>query len=268
MESILITGASSGIGAAIAETVAAPGTRLTLWGRDRTRLERVAERCRHAGASVEIATPDHLDLDAVAAAAAALNGMVSEAYLCAGLSDIRPADEDVERFADIRALALVNYVAPALVANSLAEGMLRRGTGRIAMIGSHAAFAPLPVAPSYCASKAGLSAFARALRLDLLPRGVSVTLVSPGFVDSPMSARLDCWKPGMIGAPQAAKAIVRATRRGRGHLVLSPWLLALARLYALAPDGLAARIARLVRVEQSPPRTGASPNSDRHGDRR
>lgn len=252
MTRILVTGASSGIGAALARSVAAPGTRLVLWGRDRERLARVAADCAQAGAETALATPDLADLDAVIAAAAALPDPMDEAYLCAGLSDIRAADAVVERLSHVRDLGLVNYLAPALVATRLAEGMVRAGAGRIALIGSHAAFAPLPVAPSYCASKAGLAAFARALRLDLLPRGVGVTLVSPGFVETPMSARLACAKPGMIGADAAAKAIVRATRRGRGHLVLSPWLLALARLYGLVPDAIAARLARLVPVSQGP----------------
>lgn len=249
----LITGASSGIGAAIARKLAGEQSRLLLVGRNEQRLEGVADICREAGSSVETFVLDLADLPAVEAFLAGLDPIaIGEAYLCAGLSDIRAFDATVEDNRSVRELGLVNFVSPLLITTTLARGMASLGQGRIALIGSHAAFAPLPVSPTYCGSKSGLSLYARALRRDLLPRGVTVTLVSPGFVETPMSARLDCRKPLMITADKAAEKTIAATRRGSGHLVLSRPLYLMTRLFSLMPDGLAARLSRLFPVRQSP----------------
>jgi short-subunit dehydrogenase len=97
-----------------------------------------------------------------------------------------------------------------------------RGAGHIVLIGSIAAMFPLPMAPTYSGSKAGLMMFAEALRGRVKRHGVSVTLVSPGFIDTPMSQGLTEPRPFLITAEQAAAIIKKKVARGAGHIIV-PW---------------------------------------------
>ena len=251
---ILITGASSGIGAALARHYAAPGRRLLLWGRDQARLDAVAVACRARGAEAQTRS---IDLAAPGAARAALASdddahEFDLAVLAAGLGDIRPDGASTERPELVMELGAVNFTTPAVMATLLAGRMAARDGGRIGLIGSVAAFHDLPYAPAYAGSKAGLTRFAAALRLGVRAHGVSVTLASPGFVDTPMSQRLDCAKPFLLDVEVAAARIARAIDGGRAHLVL-PWPFSVLRAaQALLPGPLARAILTRTRVVQTP----------------
>ena len=225
---ILITGASSGIGAALAIRLAAPGAHLSLWGRDAARLAGVAQRARAAGATVDLVLLDLGDTgQAVRAAEAADDAMEFDTLiLAAGRGGMRPPGQVTENPAEVARISAVNLAAPMALASLLAARMAARGGGRIALVGSAAAFVPLPQAPAYAASKAGLAVFANGLRLALAGRGVSVTLISPGFVDTPMSQGLDCPKPFLMTADRAAARIVTALERRTPHAIF-PWPFAL-----------------------------------------
>lgn len=249
---ILITGASSGIGAAVALRYAAPGVSLSLWGRDAARLAAVAARAREAGASVAIVAVDIADsAEAVRLAEAADDAEPFDvAILAAGRGGVRAAGQLTEDAGEVVLITAVNLAAPAAMASALAGRMAARGSGRIALIGSTAAFFPLPQAPAYSASKAGLAVFASALRLAVQSRGVSITLVSPGFVDTPMSQGLRTAKPFLISADKAAGLIVAAVQRRTRHVIL-PWQFALLPLISwLVPVFLRDRI--LLRLDARP----------------
>jgi short-subunit dehydrogenase len=223
-KSILITGASSGIGAALARVYAAPDSRLILWGQNAERVAATAEQCRARGAAIETACFDLTDFDRLIQAleAADTENPLDLAIFNAGLGGSVPRDRVAQ---DVRAsekMAGVNFTAPVVGANLLAERMAQRGRGRIVLIGSVAAFFPLPMAPLYSASKAGLALFAEALRLRLRKSGVGVTMVSPGFVDTPMSRGLKEPRPFLTGADVAAAIIARKVERGARHIVI-PW---------------------------------------------
>ncbi|MBE7209637.1 MAG: SDR family NAD(P)-dependent oxidoreductase [Gluconacetobacter diazotrophicus] len=251
---VLVTGASSGIGAALAERLARDGRRLLLWGRNEARLAAVAARCRVAGAGavdtrvLDLADPRNalraLDADDAA-------GAIGLAVLAAGLGDMRRTGEQTEDPELVLELALVNAAAPMAMAAALARRMVDRGGGRIVLVGSVAAFHDLPYAAAYSGSKAGLSRFASALDLGLHGTGVGVTLVSPGFVDTPMSRRLRSVKPFLMTADAAAERIARAAERGERHLML-PWPFRVAgALSAVVPPPLRRRIMRSTRAEQA-----------------
>jgi len=251
---ILITGGSSGIGAALARLHATPGVELVLWGRDRDRLASVAADCRARGAVVRSRA---LDLaDPVAALAAVREDDATTHFdlviLAAGLGDIRADGAATEDPALVRELGEVNFTTPATLATALAAAMHARGAGRIALISSVAAFFDLPHSPAYAGSKAGLTRFAGALRLGLRGSGVSVTLVSPGFIDTPMSRRLDCAKPFLMPVDVAAARIARAIAQRRTHLVLPRPFAALRAAYALLPRPLGHAILTRTRVTQTP----------------
>jgi len=147
---------------------------------------------------------------------------ISLALFVAGLGDIRSADEKVESAEQVRRLGLVNFVAPCAMASALAKGMTHRSRGCIVFIGSAAAFHALPFATAYTGSKAGLAHFADALRIGVARHGVSVTLISPGFIDTAAGRAVTGPKPLQMVPADAAARIARAAAAGKAHVVL-PW---------------------------------------------
>ncbi|MET1753964.1 SDR family NAD(P)-dependent oxidoreductase [Novosphingobium sp. RD2P27] len=221
---ILITGASGGLGSALARFYARPGVALILWGRDKARLAAVAEDCRAAGAIAETHSLDLRDVTgAVAALLAEDESLPLElALFVSGVGDIRAAGDNVEDPELVARLGTINFVAPAALAAALAARMAARGEGRIVLVGSAAAFHALPFAAAYSGSKAGLARFADALRLGVREHGVKVTLVSPGFIDTPAGRQVPGPKPLMLAPQAAAACIAGAAARGRAHAIM-PW---------------------------------------------
>lgn len=221
---ILITGASGGLGRALAMHYAGPGRRLILWGRDPDRLAATARMCRAAGADATIRSVDQADIPAALAHLAdeQAAGPIGLALLVAGLGNIRAADDLVEDATQVARTGLVNFVATAALAAALARTMATRGAGRIVLVGSAAAFHALPFAPAYAGSKAGLARFAEALRIEVRRHGVGVTLVSPGFIDTALDRTVPDKRPFVISAAQAAARIAAAVDRGSAHAIF-PW---------------------------------------------
>ncbi len=153
--SILITGASSGIGAALAQHYAAPGIRLALQGRDRVRLDAVAAACRGRGAAVATAVLDVTDHAALAAWIAAMDDagpldlVVANAGISGGSSGAAEGEAQARRIFAVNVDGTLATLYPALAR------MRRRGTGTIALMSSLAGFRGVPGAPAYTASKAG-----------------------------------------------------------------------------------------------------------------
>jgi short-subunit dehydrogenase len=236
-QNILITGASGGIGSALARVYARPGTTLLLWGRDAARLEETAAACGARGARCIVESFDLRDLDTQAARLAAADAAtpIDIAIFNAGLGGTAPEGAAAETPEASRAVADVNFVAPVIGANAIAAMMAARGHGRIVLIGSIAESFPLPMAPTYAATKAGLRMFAEALVIRLAKYGVSVTLVSPGFIDTAMSRQVTEPKPFLMVADKAAAIIMRGVARGARTIVL-PWQFAVIRaLTSLLP---------------------------------
>lgn len=221
---ILITGASSGIGAALARRYAAARTTLLLWGRNEQRLRSVAEECRAVGAATDTDAFDLHDIDTFLSRLAATDDAhpVSLAIFSAGMGGSIPRQAVAENARHTALMAEVNFTVPVAGAMFLAGRMAGRGGGQIVLIGSMAGVFPLPMAPTYSGTKAGLALFAQALRLRMRRYDVAVTLVSPGFVDTPMSQGLAEPKPFLISAETAAAIIARRLTRRPRHIVL-PW---------------------------------------------
>lgn len=251
---IVLTGASGGIGAALAERLAAPGVAMLLTGRAGDRLAAAAGRARAKGAEVETAEADVTDRAALAAALTAFDAagpidlLIANAGVSAGLGPGRTP----ERPEESRRLWEVNYVGMLNTVEPLLPAFLERGRGGIALMSSMAARRPHPDMPSYSASKAAVRAYGESLRGWLGRRGIAVTVICPGFVTSPMSARHKGFKPFEIDAGRAAEIIARGIER-RAAFVTFPWPLALlCWLDRRLPPKLADLLARGFAAEVAP----------------
>lgn len=229
---IVITGASGGLGRALARELSTPGVTLVLWGRDRAKLDAVAQECRAAGAVAHVTVADFADLESALALMAQADDShrFDAAFFASGIGDTRGAGDRVEDPALVRRVGQVNFVAPSALAAMLGDRMAARGRGTLVLVGSAAGFHALPFAAAYAASKAGLARFADALRLALRGHGVCVTLVSPGFIDTAAGRQVPGGKPLLMTPEQAARRIVLAARRRVGHAIF-PWPFAVLRMF-------------------------------------
>jgi short-subunit dehydrogenase len=243
---VVITGASSGLGAALARSYAGPQTALGLVARNRDRLEATAAACRAAGAVVATAAIDVSDGAALADWLVRFDRAhpVELVVANAGTSAGPAADSAGEAAAATLRQLGTNLLGAVHTIAPLVPPMCRRRRGRIAAIASVAAYRGLPYSPGYCASKAGLRAYAEALRPLLAPHGVGVTVVCPGFFASPMTDRWDGPTPFLASGEQAARRIKRGIDCGRAR-VSFPWPLVLGmRFCDLAPALLGDAIVR------------------------
>ncbi len=239
MPVILITGASSGIGAALAAHYAAPGTTLVLNARGLARLEAVAEACRAKGATVLCQSLDVRDRAAVGAWLARVDAAhgLDLVIVNAGINGGNPSG-GVETEAAAFETVDVNLNGALNVALPSVTLMLARGRGQIALISSLAAFAPLPDAPAYSGTKAALLAHGLALRTKLKSRGVRVNVVTPGYVKTTMGRDYEGWRPQEMSAEEAARRIARGLERNDEIVAFPQPLAALARGAALLPERL------------------------------
>ncbi len=229
--SILVTGASSGIGAALATLYAAPGVTLALAGRDRSRLHTVVAACAARGARAEGSVLDVTDRAATAAwvgrseAQAPLDLVIANAGISAGAASGGEAPQAAREIFAVNLDGVVNTVLPAL------EAMRRRRRGQVALVSSLASFRGLPVSPAYSASKAAVRIWGEGLREALRREGIEVSVICPGFVVSRMTARNDFPMPFLMDADKAARLIRRGLARNRGRIAfpfptyLAAWLL-------------------------------------------
>jgi NAD(P)-dependent dehydrogenase (short-subunit alcohol dehydrogenase family) len=235
--SVLLTGASSGIGRALAEACAAPGVTLHLSGRHSQRLAAVADACRARGATVWTQVIDVRD----AAAVARWIGGLGPLDLVVANAGIAPGPGEAETEPETRAVfatnldGVLNTVLPAiekLAAQPPGPAGLR---GRIAVIASIAAFVPSSISPAYGASKAAVDAWTVASAPAARRRGVALTSICPGFIRTPMTARFSFPMPGLMSPERAAEVILRGIEAGRVRVAF-PWWMALgARIGGLLP---------------------------------
>jgi short-subunit dehydrogenase len=238
---VLITGASSGIGAALAHHYARPGVTLSLSGRDADRVEAVAAACRALGAQAEGAVVDVVDAAAVADWIARRDALlpVDLAFANAGIGGATavatPFGEEPEAarlIFNVNMLGVVNTVAP------LVPLMAGRGRGQIAIVSSLAGLLGLPHTPAYSASKAAAAVYGDAMRRLLSPGGVKVCVVYPGYVETPMSDSLPFPRPFLWSVEKAAAHIAKGLAAGRAEIIFPRRLHLAIRVGGLLPRRL------------------------------
>lgn len=222
---VLITGASSGLGRALAEGCARPGAVLHLSGRDGARLEEAAAACRVRGAEVRPVVLDVRDAEAMAGwigGAGRLDLVIANAGVSAGTGGTTEPAEQTRRIFDINVTGVLNTALPAITAMAGqapgADGL----RGRVAVVASIAAFVAAPGAPAYCAAKAAVQRWAEALDASERRRGIRLHAVCPGYVRTPMTARNAFAMPFLMDAEEAARRTLAGIARGRVR-VAYPW---------------------------------------------
>lgn len=255
-KSVIVTGGSSGIGRALASAVAAGGGRVGLVARrGETLAATVAEIAGRGGvADAEACDVAHAeDLRRAASALGHRLGPCDVAIAAAGIHRTTwPLDAAVAgEVIDTNVKGVVNLAAAVL------PGMLARGQGSFCGVSSIAAVVGLPGNAGYCASKAAVSAFLEALRLDAAPRGVRITTALPGVVDTPMITAAERAAGGIMTADEAAARIAAAVARGDAEVWFprrTAWAARLARsLPPMLRDAILRRQTRLEEAGDQPP---------------
>lgn len=241
---VLITGASSGIGQAMALELARRGARLGLLARRADLLEEIAGEVGAAGGRALALPADVRDAEAVRRSAEHLRaefGPVDVLVANAGVGATTDAKE--LRAEDVAEVININLLGAINSALAVVPQMIARGQGQLVAISSLAAYRGLPKSGAYCASKAALSAFFESLRLDLRGTGVDVTIIHPGFIKTPLTSGRHSKMPYLMELQDATRKIIHAIE-ARKKSYAFPWQLAgVLRFSRLMPLSLYDRIA-------------------------
>jgi short-subunit dehydrogenase len=250
-ESVVITGASGGLGRALAILYAAEGRPLGLIGRDAVRLQAVADECRARGAAVKTGQFDLSDNELTQSFMREFDAAnpIGLLIVNAGVFTGHHPGREMENAAEVLAVLRTNLEAATSTVAAVLPMLRSRRSGRIALIGSLAALQPLADAPAYSASKAGLMAYGEALREWLAHEGVAVSLVYPGHIATDQVARHVGALPLVLSADAAAQRIKRGLDRGRSFIAFPRRLLWLIRAGRLLPWRVRARLGASQRFE-------------------
>lgn len=225
LRGVLITGASSGLGAALALVYAQEGAVLFLAGRQEARLADVADRARAQGAQVYETILDVTEAEATERwieacdAIAPLDLVIANAGISAGTGGGEETPAQVRAIFGVNLHGVLNTVLPA------SRLMKARGAGQIAIMSSLAGFVGIAGAPAYGASKAAVRIYGEALRGELAPHGVKVNVICPGFIKTPMTDVNPFPMPFLMDAQKAARIIRRGLARNLPRIAF-PWPMA------------------------------------------
>lgn len=235
---ILITGASSGLGAALAMVYAAAGNTLYLGGRDKARLDVVAKDARAQGAQVQATIVDVTsswdteDWIKQADDKTPLDLVIANAGVSAGTGKGGESKSQALEIMNVNVHGVLNSIFPIL------PRMKERGQGQIALMSSLAGFRGLPGAPAYGASKAAVRVYGEALRGELVSYGIKVNVICPGFVKTPMTDANNFKMPFLMKPEKAARIMKKALAANKARITF-PWqLAALVWLLSALPVGL------------------------------
>ncbi len=220
--SVLITGASSGIGAALARELAVPGVLIALTGRNQARLRDVEADLTRKGAEVMALALDVTDRPAMSALIADIEArrpldlVVANAGISSGAGAGAGDDEITRDVFAVNLAGVLNTVLPA------ATAMRARNSGQIAIVSSVAGFRGLPTAPAYSASKVAVKAWGEAIRPGLKKDGITLSMIFPGFVESRITEKNTFKMPFLMTAEKAA-GIIADRLAHRKTTIAFPW---------------------------------------------
>jgi short-subunit dehydrogenase len=241
---VCITGASSGLGRAMALEFARQGAAVGVLARREDRLRQLCEEIRSSGGKAELAVADASERDGTHAALKSLADRLGPCEILvanAGVGVSNSATDLNVRGAEM--LIKTNLLGPMYAFEAVLPAMLAKGGGHLVGVSSIASFKGLPTAAAYCASKSGLSAYLESLRISLRTRNIAVTTICPGFVHTEMTAKNDqmMWP---LQADVAARKMVRAIARRRKVYAFPKRMRALIWMAKWAPDWVMGRMVR------------------------
>ena len=211
-EVIWIVGASSGIGQALAERLAGQGASVVVSARNAAPLE-AFQATYPAAMAVPLDVTDAAAVRAACEAIVARYGRLDRVLFCAGVyRALRATDYDLGQMLQHQQ---VNYVGALNLLAPVIPLFLSQGQGHISLVSSVAGFSGLPQGLAYGPTKAALTHLAETLYLDLRPKGLGVSVVHPGFVETPLTRQNEFPMPFLQTPQQAAEAIERGWRRGQ-----------------------------------------------------
>lgn len=237
MQRVFITGASSGIGAALALFYARQGAQVALLGRRRDALQALQSSLSGSGHAVYVV--DVRDRAALHAAAADFlrPGPVDVVIASAGIS-VGTLTEELDDYKVFEAIVATNLNATVATFEPFIASMKQRGQGRLVGIASVAAVRGLPGAGAYSASKAAVRSYCESLRVELSQSGVKVVTIAPGFIQTPMTAHNPYKMPFLMPVDRFAAKAAKTIEQGASYKII-PWQMAwVAALLALVPDRL------------------------------
>lgn len=217
-KTILITGASSGVGEALAMAYADKGITLLLLGRDSIRLTDIEVQCRMMGAMVQSACIDVREVDAMHEWILAQDALhpielvIANAGISGGTLGLGENEEQARSIFDVNVTGVLNTIMPII------PRMQERKFGQIAIMSSLASFRALSGAPAYSASKAAVRFYGEALRGVLKPHNIAVNVICPGYIKTPMTAVNAFPMPFMMSAESAAEYIKHALSCGKRRI--------------------------------------------------
>lgn len=234
-KTILITGASSGIGAALAHGYSKLGITLILMARDAVRVKVVAKSCRARGANVQIGIIDVTDKQAMADfivrmdEATPIDLVIANAGISSGSFEGHETIAMAEKVFDVNFTGVINTIHPVI------ERMKARGRGHIAIMSSLAGICALPSAPAYSASKAAVRVYGDALRGMLRPHKITVSVICPGWITTPLTDKNSFPMPFIMSVERATHIIISNLEK-KDARVAFPFLLYMAlRIIAFLP---------------------------------
>ncbi len=232
---VWIVGASSGIGAALADALLNAGARVAISARRLDALEQVAAGRATACAVDFDATDPTAWPQAFARVLEGLGGLDLVVLGAARYEPAHPWDFDMEK---VQASFELNVVSVYRALTVVVPHLLAQGSGGIALVGSIAAYTGLPRSMIYGATKAALRNLAESLYFELAPKGLSVYLMSPGFVATPMTSVNEFPMPGLLTPSQAAERMMRGLERGRFEIRFPRGFAGAVRWVSRLPDRL------------------------------
>ncbi|MFA4912364.1 MAG: SDR family NAD(P)-dependent oxidoreductase [Burkholderiaceae bacterium] len=232
---VWIIGASSGIGEACARQWLQAGATVVLSARSEDKLQAIASSFEGAHILPFDAADEQAWPDAVAAAARLCGELDIVLFCAARYHEQNGTEIDVEA---VQKSFDLNVVSVYRGVNLIVPRLLRQGSGGIAIVGSLSGYTGLPKAMIYGATKAALINLAQSLYFELAPRGLSVYLINPGFVRTPMTAKNDFKMPGLMSPDEAARAIIAGMEKGRFEIRFPGRLAIALRLISWLPYGL------------------------------
>ena len=251
-KTVFLTGASSGIGEALAVVLAKKGAVLGLVARRKELLDELKEKCEAAGGTARVFACDVVDAEALQKAADEFRDEFQHIDIMIANAGVGGNDAATRSYepVSVKKLIDINLLGSANAVYAVAAKMIERGSGHIVGISSLAGFRGLPKSAAYSASKAGMTAFFESVRLDVAKHGVDVTIIQPGFIKTPLTSGREANMPFLMELDDAIPHFIRAIENKK-RFAAFPWQLAtIVRLGKFMPSWLYDRIAGRARYRE------------------